>query len=162
LNVYKEYLVAIEVKCLCFSSNLLSKNINIRIYKTIILPVVLYGCKTWSLTLREKQGLSPFENRVLMRISRRNRVTGDWGKLNSEGLHNLYSSPRIVRVVKAKEDEISRSCSMMDLGETRCGCMDWIDFAQDRGQWRAFGNMVIKPLGPQNTGGLAAEQLAAS
>jgi hypothetical protein len=50
------------------SSRLLSKNIKIRIYKTIILPVVLYGCETWSLTLREEHRLRVFENRVLRRI----------------------------------------------------------------------------------------------
>jgi hypothetical protein len=61
---------------------LLSKNIKIRIYKTIILPVVLYGCETWSLTLREKYRLRVFENRVLRRIfgPKRIEVTGGWKK----------------------------------------------------------------------------------
>jgi hypothetical protein len=71
---------------------LLSKNINIRIYKTIILPVVLYGRETWSLTLREEHRLRVFENRVLRRIfgPRRDEVTGEWRKLHNEKLHNLY------------------------------------------------------------------------
>jgi hypothetical protein len=62
------------------SSQLLSKNVQIRICKTIILPVVLYGCKTWSLTLREEHRLGVFENRVLRRIfgPKRDEVTGDW------------------------------------------------------------------------------------
>jgi hypothetical protein len=61
------------------SSRLLSKNIKIRIYKTIILPVALYGCETWSLTLREEHRLRVFENRLLRRIfgPRRDEVTGD-------------------------------------------------------------------------------------
>jgi hypothetical protein len=60
------------------SSRLLSKNVRIRIYKTIILPVVLYGCETWSLTLREEHRLRVFENRVLRRIfgPKRDEVTG--------------------------------------------------------------------------------------
>jgi hypothetical protein len=85
-------------------SRLLSKNINIRIYKTIILPVVLYGCKTWSLTLREEHGLRVFENRVLRRIfgPKRDEVTGEWRKLHNKELHDLYSSPSIIRIIKSK------------------------------------------------------------
>jgi hypothetical protein len=68
------------------SSRLLSKNLKIRIYETIILPVVLYGCKTWSLTLREEHRLRVFENRVLRRIfgPKRDEVTGEWRKLHNE------------------------------------------------------------------------------
>ena len=68
------------------SSRLLSKNLKIKIYRTIILPVVLYGCKTWPLTLREEKKLSVFENMVLRRIfgPRRDEVTGDWRRLNDE------------------------------------------------------------------------------
>jgi hypothetical protein len=87
------------------SSRLLSKkNIKIRIYKTTILPVVLYGCETWSLTLREEQRLRVFENRVLRRMfgPKRDEVTGDWRKLHNEELHNLYFSPSILRVIKSR------------------------------------------------------------
>jgi hypothetical protein len=86
------------------SSRLLSKNIKIRIYKTIILPVVLYGCDTWSLTLREEHTLRVFENRVLRRIfgPKRDEVTGDWRKLHNEELHNLSSSPNIIRIIKSR------------------------------------------------------------
>jgi hypothetical protein len=75
------------------SSRLLSKSIKIRIYKILILPVVLYGCETWSLTLREEHRLRVFDSRVLRRIFGRNwdDVTGDWRKLHNEELHNLYS-----------------------------------------------------------------------
>jgi hypothetical protein len=74
------------------------KNIENRIYRTIILPVVLYGCETWSLTLREEHS-RVFENRVLRRVfgPKRDEVTGDWRKLQNEELHNLYSSPSIIR-----------------------------------------------------------------
>jgi hypothetical protein len=73
-----------------FSPRLLSKNIKCRIYKTNILPVVLYGCETWSLTLREEHRLRVFENRVLRRIfgPKRDEVTGGWTKLRNEELHN--------------------------------------------------------------------------
>jgi hypothetical protein len=71
-----------------------SRNVKVKIYKTIILPVVLYGCKTWSLTLREGHRLRVFENRVLRRIfgPKRDEVIGEWRKLHNEELHNLYSS----------------------------------------------------------------------
>jgi hypothetical protein len=73
-----------------------SRNVKVKIYKTIILPVVLYGCETWSLTLREERRLRMFENRVLRRIfgPKRDKVMEEWRKLHSEELHNLYSSPR--------------------------------------------------------------------
>jgi hypothetical protein len=68
------------------SSRLLSRNIKTRIYKNIILPVVLYGCETWSLTLREEHRLRVFKNRVLRRIfgPKRDEVTGGWRKLHNE------------------------------------------------------------------------------
>jgi hypothetical protein len=86
------------------SSSLLSRNIKSRLYKTIILPVVLYGCETWSLTLREEHKLRVFENTVLRRIfgPKRDEVTGGWRKLHNEELHNLYPSPSIIRMVKSR------------------------------------------------------------
>jgi hypothetical protein len=71
--------------------------VKVRIYKNIILPVVLYGCETWSLTVREEHKL-----RVLRRIfgPKRDRVTGGWRKLHNEELHNLYSSPSIIKIIK--------------------------------------------------------------
>jgi hypothetical protein len=86
------------------SFRLLSRNVKVKIYKTIILPVVLYGCETWSLTLREEHRLRVFENRVLRRIfgSKRDEITGEWRKLHSEELHILYSSPNIIRQIKSR------------------------------------------------------------
>jgi hypothetical protein len=81
------------------SSRLLSRNVKVKTYKTTILPVVLYGYETWSLTLREEHRLRVFENRVLRRIFRpkRDEVTGEWRKLHSDELHILHSSPNIIR-----------------------------------------------------------------
>jgi hypothetical protein len=85
------------------SSCLISKNLKIKIYRTVILPFVLYGCKTWSLTLREEHRLWVFENRVLRRIFvHKRKEEGSWGKLHSDELHGLYSSPNIVRVIKSR------------------------------------------------------------
>ena len=72
--------------------------LKIKIYKTTILPVVLYGCETWSLTLRDERRLRVFENRVLRRVfgPKRDEVTGEWRKLHNEELSDLYSLPNIV------------------------------------------------------------------
>jgi hypothetical protein len=66
--------------------------------------VVLYGCETWSLTLREEERLQVLENRVLRRIfgPKRDEVTGDWRKLHNEEIHNLYSFPSTIRVIKSR------------------------------------------------------------
>jgi hypothetical protein len=76
-----------------FSFSLLSKNVKIKIYRTIILPVVLYGCESWSLTLREECRLRVFENRVLRRIfgPKKDEVTGERRRLHNKELHDLYS-----------------------------------------------------------------------
>jgi hypothetical protein len=78
------------------------KNLKIKIYKTVILPVVLYGCETWSLTLRGEHRLRVFENRVLRRIfGPKREEDGSWRKLHNDEFHSLYSSPNIVRVFKS-------------------------------------------------------------
>jgi hypothetical protein len=86
------------------SSRLLSRNVKVKTYKTILLPVVLYGCETWSLILREEHRLRVLENRVLRRIfgPKRDEVMKEWRKLHNEELHNLYSSPDIIRQVKSR------------------------------------------------------------
>jgi hypothetical protein len=84
--------------------SLLFGNLKLKIYKTIIVPVVLYGCETWSVTLSEGHRLRVFENRVLRGIfgPKRDAVTGEWRKLHNGELHNLYSSPYIIRQIKSR------------------------------------------------------------
>ena len=90
------------------SSSLLSKNLKIKIYRTIMLLIVLYGCETWSLTLREERRLRVFESRVLRRIfgPKRDEVTGEWRKLHHEELNDLYCSPGIIRLIKIEKNQM--------------------------------------------------------
>ena len=94
---------------LSFSADLLFsrlpyKNLKIKIYGTIILPVVLYGCETWSLTLREERRLRVFQSWVLRKIfgPKVDEVKEEWRKLHNAELNDLYSSPITVRVIKAR------------------------------------------------------------
>ena len=100
------------------SSSVLSKNLKIKIYRTIIFPVVLYGCETWSLTLREEHRLRVFENRVLRRIfgPKRDGVTGERRKLHNEELNDLYSSPNIVPVIKSRRIRWASHVARMEEG----------------------------------------------
>ena len=99
------------------SFSLLSKNLKIEIYRTIILPFVVYGCETWLHTLREERRLRVFENRVLRRIYgiKRDEVTGEWSKLHNEELNDLYSSFNIVRVIKSRR--MRWAGHVMNMGE---------------------------------------------
>ena len=96
-----------------------SKNLKIKIYKTIILPVVLYGCETWSLTLREERRLRVFENRVVRKIfgPKKGEVTREWRKLHKEELNNVYFSPNIFRVIKTRR--MSCAGHVARIGEKR-------------------------------------------
>jgi len=117
-------------------SSLLSKNIKINIHRTIILPVVMYGCETWSLTLREERGLKVFENRVLRGIfgPKRNEVTGEWRKLHNEELNDLYCSPNIVRVIKPRR-------------------MRWAGHVERKGERRGVYRVLVgKPEGKRPPG----------
>ena len=118
------------------SSSLLSKNSQIKIYRTIILPVVVYGCETWSLTLREESRLRVFENNVLRRVfwHKRNEVTEEWRKLHNEDLNNLYSSSNTVRVIKSRR--------MRWAGHVAC-------MGERRGMYRV---LVEKPEGKRPLG----------
>jgi hypothetical protein len=127
--------------------------------KQIILPVVLYGCETWSLTIREEHTLRVFENRELRRIfgPKRDEVTGDWRKLHEE-LHNVYFSPNIIRMSKSRSERWAGHVAQMrtwnayrilvgkpEGSSSKIGWdgVDWIDSAEDRGQWRALVNTVM-------------------
>jgi hypothetical protein len=155
------------------------------LFKTIILTVVLYGCQTWSLTLREEHRLRVFQNRVLRRIfgPKRDEVTGEWKKLHNKELHDLYFSPSIIRggwdgrvmyhewgrwrthrLLVGKPEEkrpLGRPRRgwvdniRMDLGEVGWGDVDWIGLAQDRNRWRALVSSVLNLRVPWNAGKLS-------
>jgi hypothetical protein len=143
-----------------------------KIYRTVILPVVVHGCGTWSLTLREERRVRVFEKRVLRRIfgPKRDEVIGVWREL-----HNEYSLPNIIRVIKSRrmglaghvtrmgerrgayrilvgKPERKRQLGrprrrlediMINLEEEGWRTMAWIEVAQDRDRWRAFVNAAM-------------------
>jgi len=104
------------------SSSLLSKNLKIKIYRIINLPVDLYGCETWSLTFREECRLRVCENRVLRRIfgPKRDEVTSEWRKLEREEFNDLYCSPNI-QVIKLRKMGWVRQVECMGRGEVYSG-----------------------------------------
>jgi hypothetical protein len=93
-------LAIIKSKIFCLSVP--HKKLKIKIHKTVILPVVLYGCETWSLTLREEHRLRVFENRMLRIFGPKREEDGSWRKLHNDELHGLYFSRNIVRVIKSR------------------------------------------------------------
>ena len=160
------------------SSPLLSKKLKVKTYKTIIQPVVLYGCETWSLTLREEHRLRVLENKVFRKIfgAKKDEITGEWRKLHIAELHALYSSPNIIRSLKSRRLRWAGHVACMeqfrnayrvlvgkpeekrplgrprhrwednikiDLREVGCDPGEWIDFAEDRDQWRAYVRTVM-------------------
>jgi hypothetical protein len=99
------------------SSRLIPKNLKIKIYKTVILQVVLYGRETWSLTVGEEHRLRVFENRVLRKIfGPKRKENGSWRKLHNDELHSLYSSPNIIKAIKSKRIRWARHVARMGEG----------------------------------------------
>jgi hypothetical protein len=101
-DIHDEIMSRLNSGNACLSSHLISKNLKIKIYKTVILPVMLYGCETWSFTSREEHRLRVFENRVLKIFGPKREEDVSRRKLHNDELHNLYSSPNIVRVIKSR------------------------------------------------------------
>jgi hypothetical protein len=129
---------------------------------SIILPVVLYGCETWSVTLKEEHILRVFENRVLRRTfgTKREEVVGGWRRLYNEEHHNLYSSPNIVRVMKSSRIRWAGHVAYMGEMKNKCNILtgkpegkrplgkrlgwedvDWIHLAQDMALVNAVMNL---------------------
>jgi hypothetical protein len=95
-------LAIIQSKIFCLHVSYIKK-LQIKVYETVISPTVLYGCETWSLSLREEHRLRVFENRVLRRIfGPKWEEDRSWRKLHNDELHSLYSSPNIVRMIKSR------------------------------------------------------------
>ena len=111
------------------------QNLKIKIHRTIILPVVLYGRESWSLTLREKRKLKVSENMGLRRIfgTRRDEVTGEWRRLHNEELNDLYSSPNIVRVIKPRR--MRWAGHVVRMGEERVVYRVLVGKAEGKNQW---------------------------
>jgi hypothetical protein len=143
--------------------------------------MVLYGCETWSLALREEHTLRVFENRVLRRIfgPKRDEVMGQWKKLNNKELHDLYSSPSIIRIIKSRRMRWAGNVARMgekrsayrllmgkedqDMGGwiilggvlERWDGMMWTGLVWLR-MWRALVNLVLNLGVPQNAGKLSS------
>ena len=129
-----------------YLARLLSKNLKIKIYRNIILPVVLYGCEPWLLTLQEERKLKMFENMVLRRIFglRKDEVLGEWMRLHEE-LNDLYSLPNIVRVIKSRRMRWAGHVAHM--GEER-GCIgSWWGNRREGDHWGDLGVDVWIILG---------------
>jgi hypothetical protein len=125
-------------------------NIKIRISNAIILSVVLYGCETWTVILREEHRLTVFENRVLGRIfgPKRDEATGGWRKLHNEELYNLYSSSSIIR----KENGMGRACSTNGAKGNACRILvrkaeEKIPLGRRRRRWVDNVKMDIRDIG---------------
>jgi hypothetical protein len=103
------------------SSRFISINLKIKIYRTIILPMVLCGCEAWSLTLKEERRLRVFENRVLRRVfgPKRDEVTGEWRKLHNEELNDLYFLPKIVLLLRYSKFDLNYNLQLITLHNLR-------------------------------------------
>jgi hypothetical protein len=113
------------------------KKLKIKVYKAVISPVVLYGCKTWSLTLREEHRLRVFENRVFRIFGSKTEEDGSWRRWHNDEVHSLYSSPNIVRVIKLRRLRWARHVARMGRGEMFTGF--WLGGPKGRVHWEDVG-----------------------
>jgi hypothetical protein len=134
------------------SSHLITKNPKIKMYKTVILLVLLYGCETWFLTLREEHRLRIFENRVLRIFEFKREEDGSWRKLQNDELHSLYSSPNIFRVIKSRRMRWERHVARMTEGRgvyrilvERPECKR--PLGRSRSRWKDNINMDLREIG---------------
>ena len=124
--------------------------IKIKIYKTIILPVVLYGCETWSLTLREECRLRVFENRILRRIFGPKRdENGEWRRLHNKELHSLYLASNIVRAIKTRRLRWAVHIARMEEGRSAFRILTGKPtgnrpFGRPRRRWEDYVRMDLK------------------
>ena len=133
------------------SSSLLSGNINIKIYRTTISPVVLYGCEAWSLTLRDEYRLRFLANRMLRNIfgSKKDEVTGEWGRLS-----DLYSSPNIIWVIKSRRMRWAGHVARMVREEVHKGF--WWENLRERARLEysgVDGSIILKWIFKKGDGG---------
>jgi hypothetical protein len=133
--VFRECLISFSTKSFVFLSH---KKLKIKIYKTVILPVVQYGSETWFLTLRKEHRLRVFENKVLRRIfGPKRKEDGSWRKLHNDELHSLYSSPNILRVIKLRRMRWARYVGRMGRGEVFTEF--WLGGPKVRDNWEDLG-----------------------
>jgi hypothetical protein len=136
VDLIQEMLAIIQSKIFCLPVSY-QNNLKIKIYKTVILPVVLYGCETWSLTLGEEHTLRVFENRVLKIFGPKMEEDGSWRKLHNDELHSLYSSPNIIRVIKSRRMRWAGHVARMGRGEVFTGF--WLGGPKARDHWEDIG-----------------------
>jgi hypothetical protein len=117
-----------------FSSRLLSNNVKFKIHETIIFPVVLYGCETWSLTLRKEHRLWVFENRVLRVIFGPNSdaMVGDWRKLHNDEFHSVYLSQSIITMIRSRR--VREAGRVACMGRRGMHIGSWLESQKDRDQ----------------------------
>jgi hypothetical protein len=128
-------LLSFSPKYFVFPSHI--QKVEIKRYKTVILPVVLYGCETWSVTSREEQRLRVFDNRVLRIIGPEREEDGSWRKLHNDELHSLYSSTNIVRVIKSRRMRWAEHVARMGEGRGVYGVL--VGRHEGKSHWEDLG-----------------------
>ena len=135
--------------------SLLSTHPDIKIYRNVTLPFVLYGCDTWSITLTEKRRLRVLENRVLRRIIRpkKDEVSGEWRRLHNEELHDLYSPRNVIRVIKPRR--MRWAGQEVGTGDKKVHTRFWWEDLSERGHLEDMGvdgKLILKWIFKSGTG----------